>query len=316
MTVVDVHTHFAPPALPAQMRRDGGFVVTPDGLRLPVHYAELHDPAAKLQELDARGIDAAVVSLTPHLFAYGEDAAAFARHANDALAEYVSASPRLSALATLPINDPDAAAAELDRCMGELDFAGAQIGTSLPDGRPLDGLWEAAADVPLVLHPYYAGPIADPDLFLNNSVGVPLDTCLAAARLLCDGTLDRHPRLRLVLVHGGGHLPFQLGRLDNAWRMRPAERRAAKPPSGYLDRFHFDTIVHSPDALRFLAGLVGADRLLLGTDLPYVTAEQRPVEHARAAGLDPHALGANAAALFSLRSAPDRAVPASAGPRG
>lgn len=281
--IVDVHTHYA-----ARSLLDGDVVVSASGERLPAHYPELWDPEAKLAELDARGIDVALVSLTPHLFTSDPVAA---RRANDELAEY-TAHPRLHALATLAPGDPT----ELARCVERLGFVGAQIPTSPLEPAVLDAA--EALGVPLMLHPFYGGPFTDPDLFLHNSLGVPFDTCLAAARLICSGTLDRHPRLKLVLVHGGGHLPYQLGRLDNAHAA--GRDAAARVPSSYLDQIWCDGVVHSPRALAFLADVVGADHVLLGTDRPYLTGEPRPVEQARAAGLDPDALGANAAALFRL----------------
>lgn len=315
--IIDVHTHYAPAWLLARLRRggverglrlDGTDLVTVEGLRLPIGYDELHDPAAKLAALDERGVECALISITPHLFDYRSAASAIdgARADNDDLAGFVAADPRLAGLATLPIAVPDAAAQELERAVAQLGAVGAQIGTALPDGRPLDTagldpLFEAAEglDVPLVLHPYYAGPIRDPEYFLNNSIGVPLDTCVAAARLIASGTLDRFPRLRVVLVHGGGFLPYQLGRLDNAWHQRKELRAAARnAPRSYLRRFWFDSVVHEPEALAFLSGLAGSDRVVLGTDTPYITAERRPVEAAAAAGLDARALGANALGLL------------------
>ena len=113
--------------------------------------------------------------------------------------------------------------------------------------------------VPLMLHPYYVGP--KPGLeayYLTNSIGNPLDTCVAAARLMHSGAFDRHADLRIVLVHAGGFLPYQLGRLDHAFSVRrEAKVGTARPPSSYLDRFWFDTITHSDASLEFLVSLVG-----------------------------------------------------------
>jgi aminocarboxymuconate-semialdehyde decarboxylase len=313
MTTVDVHTHFLPLAITGELERRGirferDTVVTPTGMRVPIGYNDLLRPHDKLAAMDDRGIAAAIVTLTPHLFLYGSvDHAKFARLANDALAEFVEHSPRLAALGTLPIGSPTQAAIELERCVAQLGMRGAQIGTSLPDGTQLDeagldALWEAAEGlgVPIALHPYYAGPFRREELFLHNSVGVPLDTCLAAARLMCSGLLDRWTGVSFVLPHGAGYLPFQLGRLDQSVDAKPHALRCTRRPSEYLDRFFADTVVHADPALRLLAEMFGPRRLLMGTDLPYLTGVNRPVEHVERAGLDPDELGANAVELFGL----------------
>lgn len=318
MPIVDVHTHFVPDVAVEAIRRGRGeFGLHGDATTLhtaagalPIAYPELHDPVAKHGVLDDRGIDVGVVSITPHLFVYDPvgDAIEFSRLANDALARYIASTPRLVGLATLPITAPRAAADELERAVVELGLRGAEIGTSLPDGRPLDRAdlhpvfaRAAALGVPLMLHPYYCGMVRDPDLFMNNSVGVPADTALAAARLAASGTLDAHPGLAVVLPHGGGALPYQLGRLDQAWAYRADLRAMARrPPSGYLDQLWFDSVVHDPRALAFLAEVAVDGHVLLGSDLPYGTGVDRPVELAVAAGLDPQRMGESAAMLFGL----------------
>ncbi len=317
--IVDCHTHLVPAsfarALAAGRRPQGyaagpaGSIVHPAGPVLPAGDAELHDPEAKLAVLDAQGVDGAVVSLTPHLFVYdGDEGVRFARAANDDTAAFVAASPRLVGLATVPLDRPDAAAVELARAVDELDLRGAIIGTSLPDGRAfgrsdLDPLFEVADALraPLLLHPFYAGPVRDQAHFQANSIGVPLDTLLATVAIVHAGLLDRWPGVRLVLPHGGGHLPFQLGRLDNGWRIKPELRGAAERPlSGYLDQLRFDAVLHDPRALRFLAEMVGWERVLLGTDGPYRTGQLDPVGFVREAGGDPHELGEQARALFGV----------------
>jgi aminocarboxymuconate-semialdehyde decarboxylase len=222
-----------------------------------------------------------------------------------------AASPRLAGLATLPLQDPAAAAEELRRAVGELGLRGAQIGTSGADGLPLDDpvlapvLAEAERlGVPLMLHPYYVGLKPGlTDYYFTNSIGNPLDTCIAAARLIHAGTLDRHPELRVVLVHAGGFLPYQLGRLDHAYAVRnEPQADISKAPSTYLRRFWIDTITHADQALTFLENLVGRDRLVIGTDLPFDMADREPVERLRRVGIDPDELGTVADDLFRLPS--------------
>ncbi|WP_320670134.1 amidohydrolase family protein [Patulibacter defluvii] len=317
--IVDCHTHFVPRSFTRALEAGGrpfgydrgpaGAIVHPAGPVLPVGYDELHDPAAKLRVLDGQRLDAAVVSITPHLFVHaGEAGERFARDANDDLAAFVAESERLVGLATVPVDRPAAAGRELERAVAELGLRGAILGTSHPDGRDyaredLEPLFAAAQalGVPLMLHPFYAGPIRDESRFLSNSIGVPLDTLLGTVAIIYSGLLDAYPEVRLVLPHGGGHLPFQLGRLDNGWRIKPDRRgAAAHPPSHYLDRFLFDSVLHDPLALRFLVELAGQERILLGTDAPYLTGEQDPVAFVAAAGCDPDALGATAARVFGI----------------
>jgi aminocarboxymuconate-semialdehyde decarboxylase len=292
MRVVDVHEHVIPPALVERIRQG----TAPDGIRLDtagpvpivVHrqgyrypLAEsFHDVQARLKSMDELGIDVAVLSIAPPFLLYDIDpaeAVQSARLVNDSLAEMVSqGSDRFSAVATLPMQDPAAAAEELRRAAGELNLRGAQIGTHI-DGVPLDA--EAMAPVlreaqelgvPLILHPYYVGstPGLD-DFYLTNLEGNPWQTALAASRLILSGSLDRLPDLDLLLVHGGGHLLFQIGRLDHGHTVRSDAGSALKLPSDYLRRFHYDTLTHRADSTAWLVDQVGADRVAFGTDIPF-----------------------------------------------
>jgi aminocarboxymuconate-semialdehyde decarboxylase len=317
MTIVDVHTHLIPrfvldeAAGPGMFGvvEDDGWLVHPEGFRYPIT-PELIEPAAKLKQMEAHRIDVSIVSWSPTLFFYDrptDETIEFTRRANDVLARIVS-EPRLEGLATLPLQAPELAAAELERSVHELGLKGAQIGTNCGprslDDPEFDPVFATAAalGVPLLLHPYYVG--SKPGLeefYLTNSLGNPLDTCLAAVRLIHSGALDRHRGLRLVLAHGGGFLPYQLGRFEHAFRVRAEPRKAIhRPPSDYLRHFWMDTITHRDDALAFLAQVTGVDRLILGTDLPFDMADEDASCRVERVGLDPHTLGETARALFGL----------------
>ena len=141
--------------------------------------------------------------------------------------------------------------------------------------------------------------------YLHNLVGYPFETTLAAAGLILGGTLDRFPALSVVLVHGGGFLPYHIGRFDRGHRTRPETRAdGAALPSGYLRRFHYDTLVQRPEALDYLVRTVGHDRVVLGSDHPFWLGDPEPLRIVREARLDPGAevaiLGANAARIFRL----------------
>ncbi len=290
--VIDVHAHVIPPTLVVLMKAgdapDGIRLETQDSRRWVVHrqgyrYPLLdtfHDVEARLKAMDAAGIDLALLSTPPTLFLYWIDAASAvdaARAINDAIAAMVAQAPtRFAGLATLPLQDPEAAAAELRRCVRELGMCGAQIGPRTED-LPLDDVTlrpvlAAAVElgVPLQIHPYYVGSTPGLDEFyLTNLQGNPWQTAVCASRLILSGTLDAVPDLSLVLVHGGGHLPYQIGRLDHGYKVRPEAQAPRQLPSAYLRRFHYDTLTHRPEATRWLIEQVGADRVLYGTDMPF-----------------------------------------------
>jgi aminocarboxymuconate-semialdehyde decarboxylase len=324
---VDVHTHFAPAEVVAAARHGQGFdgmtaehdggqewLVHRQGFRWPVPPV-FYDLTARLEAMGQRGIDHAVLSAAPQLFMYwaeASEAAGFCRAVNDALAAFAAgAEGRITAVATLPMQDPVAAVAELHRAVTELGMCGAEIGPDVA-GTPLDdpgprAVLAAAADlgVPLILHPYYVG--ARPglaDFYLTNLIGNPLATTVCAARLIFSGVLDEIGSLRLVLTHGGGYLPYQIGRLDHGHRVRPEASGCARPPSAYLTRFWFDTVTHAPGPLRFLADSVGTDRLVYGTDFPFDMAAGPLAAQLAGTGLPPGAAelvaGRNATALFGL----------------
>jgi aminocarboxymuconate-semialdehyde decarboxylase len=307
---IDIHTHFIPPYFVDEIR--GGqalgqvtvqpqngeeWVIHPEGYRYPLA-AEFWDVEAKLQHMDRLGIDISVLSITPTMLFYWLDAGptqAFCQKANEALAEFVSKSGgRLYGMATVPLQDPQAAAAELRRAVVELDLRGVEIGTTMEDV-PVDDerfepFWATAAelDVPVMLHPYYVGTKRQfADFYMRNLVGNPLETGVAASRLILSGCLDRHPELKVVLVHAGGFMPYQVGRLDHGFRVR-SETNAVinSPPSTYLRRFYFDTITHAAVPLKFLVELAGADRVVLGTDIPFDMADLHFTDYLAATGLD------------------------------
>jgi aminocarboxymuconate-semialdehyde decarboxylase len=292
MNIVDVHAHVIPPSLVAAMRAgtapDGIRIEESDGTPWVVHrqgyrYPLLpgfHDTSARLADMDAAGIDIAVLSIAPPLFLYWmarEGAVDAARAINDAVAEMVAQQPsRFVGVSSLPMQDPAAAADELRRAVLELGMRGAQVGPNV-EGVPLDDdslrpVLETAVDlgVPLIIHPYYVGssPGLD-DFYLTNLQGNPWQTAVCASRLIFSGALDALPELDLVLVHGGGHLLYQIGRLDHGHRVRPESAIPLQAPSSYLRRFHYDSITHSPESTRWLIEQVGVDRVLFGTDMPF-----------------------------------------------
>lgn len=325
--VIDVHSHILPGGVvdvvrhgrgPDGMRieRDGEteWMVHRQGFRYPLS-AALSSSEGKLGEMDELGIDIAVLSAAPTLFLYWLDASEYAdlsRHINEELLAMARGSDgRLVPVANLPMQDPKLARDELEWAHRQ-GMGGAMIGPHV-DGQPLDhDQYDEVLRVadrlgfPLVLHPYYVGARTGlEDYYLTNVVGNPLDTTVAAARLMLSGALDRNAQLRFLLLHGGGFLPYQIGRLDRAHQVREESRCCAVAPSGYLRRFFYDTLTHDPDALAFLIGQVGSDRVAYGTDAPFDMGGGSLVEQLGEIGLDATAeervRGDNAKTLFSLR---------------
>jgi aminocarboxymuconate-semialdehyde decarboxylase len=234
-----------------------------------------------------------VLSATPQTWLYGQEAAiglAAAAIQNDEIARLTKEHPaRFAGIATLPMQAPGQAAAELRRAMSKLGLHGAMIGSNV-GGKNLDDpsfepLWAAAEELDafMVIHPgNIAGAERLRSYYLANLIGNPLDTTIAAACLIFGGVLERHPRLNFVMVHGGGFIPYQGGRWVHGWEVRPEPKVHVKhSPERYLDRFLYDTILHSKTALEFLIASVGADRVFLGSDYPYDMGMMDCVQHVR-----------------------------------
>lgn len=325
---IDIHAHFIPPELVEDARRaaapDGLQVIRQDGQELMAHRQgyryplapEFYNVEAKLKQMDEMGLDISVWSVAPPLFLYWLEparAADFCRAVNESLARLApTAGGRLFGVAAVPLQDPKLAASELEYAVTRLGLKGVIIGTTVEQRRleepELEPFFVTAEElrVPIMVHPYYVGTRPGlEDYYLTNLIGNPLETYVAATRLILSGFLDRFPRLNVVLVHAGGYLPYQIGRLDHGFRVRPeTRRRIGQLPSSYLRRFHLDTITHAALPLRFLVDLIGSDRVVLGTDLPFDMADTIFDTYLEASGLEPDAReaieGGNAIELFRL----------------
>src|SRR5262250_2402053 len=235
----------------------------------------------RFTDMAAAEVEVQVLSATPQTYYYDQEpslAAACAALQNDQIAKLVKAHPeRFLGIATLPMQAPQRAAEELRRAVRTLGLRGAMIGSNV-QGRNLDDpalepLWAEAAGLGacMIVHPMnVAGADRLRSYYLNNLIGNPLDTTIAAACLVFSGVLERHPSLKICLAHGGGFVPYQAGRFVHGWHVRAEpKRKLEKPPTDSLKRFYFDTIVHSREVLEFLVGNAGADRVLLGSDYPF-----------------------------------------------
>lgn len=300
----DVHAHIVPEELMQLLRSDGSrfgieVVRDQDGeelldlagrRRIGPFPPELYDLEARLAAMDAGGVDVQLVSHRTDFSAYaldGEGGAAYSRAFNRILADHVSAYPeRMLALGTVPLQDPKAAAEELEYAVRELGMVGVEIATNVDgltlDQAELDPFWEAANDLRclVLLHPY--DPLRGLDLsrhFLDNMFGRPAESTLAIALLLFSGVMDRYPELVLCMVHGGGYMPYQIGRWEKGYEVvsHITRRHISRPPLEYVRRLYYDSLVHVPEALSFLLQLVGPSQVVVGTDYPYAMAERNPV---------------------------------------
>jgi aminocarboxymuconate-semialdehyde decarboxylase len=319
--MIDIHTHIAPRFVVEQARAgdyrghrvdENGIFWHPGGVSFPLDGPEYYEPVGKIEKMDEQELEMSVVSMIPTLFFHDQPvdfAVQYSRDANDAFAEFIDGRrDRLAAFATLALQDPEESAKELERTVTEHGFVGAQIGTTNAgltiDAPEMEVVLATAErlDVPIMLHPYYLGfrPGLEKFHFINT-IGNPLETCIAAARLMHYGTLAKFPGLKIILSHGGGYLPYQLGRLDHAFGLRDEPKEFThETPSSQLDHFWLDTITHSPAALHFMAEVVGRDHVLVGTDAPFDMADTRPIGTVRDAGLDPEELARNARRLLRL----------------
>lgn len=291
---LDVHNHATPAAVADFLAAETVFGVTVrDGRWLsggPEGDYELteefFDADAKVADLAAHGLEGAVISIDPPFFYYDVEAsagAALAEVVNRGLRDMCGQHPdRLYWNATVPLQDPELAASVLQD-QAKSGCVGVEIATST-DTRPLDDdsfepLWSCAEELslPVTLHPAYQHPHPRFDRFhLTNTIGNMLETTIAVERLVMSGVLDRHPGLRLVTLHSGGYIPYQLGRLRHARRVRPFATTAPADPEAYLSQLRFDTLTHDRKALAFLIDRVGAENVVMGTDLPCDMASVDP----------------------------------------
>jgi aminocarboxymuconate-semialdehyde decarboxylase len=337
MPVTDIHTHFFPESWPDLAARFGtpdwpsikltepGKAVIMIGNRLFRHVTSAcWDANVRLEQMDRDGVTQQIVSATPVLFAYNREpqpALECARLFNDAALELCARGKgRLRALCQVPLQDIDASCAELTRCM-RAGHLGVQIGNHVGD-KNLDDpgivtFLHHCADqgAAVLVHPWdMMAAQRMPKYMMPWTVGMPAETQLSLVVLIVSGALDRLPAsLRICFAHGGGSFAFLLGRLQNAWQQQELARGAAQfPPNHYLSRFYVDSAVFDERALEFLVEIMGADRVLLGSDYPFPLGEERVGSLIRESRLSADAktklLGANAQTWLALPQDPSVAA--------
>ena len=297
--MIDFHSHVIPETIIAAMRSDperyatrideqsGKRYLVRGKLRLEL-LPEFSVAEAKLEAMDRKGIEISVISPGPQVFFYNlkdEQGVEAARLVNDGIAAMVAAKPaRLRGMATLPMQHPEAAIAEMERVAREYRFTGIELATLAPAGELADPkyrpLLRRAQELKLTVfaHPNNIGASGRLDCYyLTNLIGNPLETTIMVANLMFSGALDQLPGLKLLLAHGGGFAPYQVGRFVHGHKVRPETRaHTASSAKEMLRRFHFDTLTHDAQALRYLVELVGAERIVLGTDSPFDMGDETP----------------------------------------
>jgi aminocarboxymuconate-semialdehyde decarboxylase len=312
---IDVHGHGIPAKLLDEIRRNGdrlyggmtvadtetGPAVTIPGLgRIRPLAKAMLDFRDRLGWLDEHEIHQQIVSPWLDMQGYEMPAEAFAHWAsamNEALAEECDGSGgRLIGMATLAVSDPGAAVAELERAMFELHLPAVMLSTDpgqvVLHDPTLEDLWAAGEHIGavFVLHPSITGPASHiPNTTeFGNLYWRGIDTMLAATRLILAGVFDRHPNLKMVLVHGGGFLPYQTARLDRSYLINTIGPKSLERanPSDYLSDFYHDTCLMSAPALRLLREVTDDRRIVLGSDYPMPIGDPDPVATVRAANFD------------------------------
>lgn len=332
---VDVHAHVLLPALQQlvaeadpegfaahqelEARRNGPESMAASGRMIKERWPQLTDLDRRLADMDAQGVDVQLVSPSPSHFYYfaGEDLALrLARTANQAVLDFVDQAPeRLNGLGLVPLQHPGLMVEALEHAVLECRLLGVEIGSyaatsggerstvELSDPR-LEPFWTRAEELGALvfLHPFGCSLDERLDRFyLANTVSQPAENAVALSHLIFSGVLDRHPDLLVLAAHGGGYLPTTLGRSDRAWKVRPEAHGCAEPPSSYLKKLYFDSLVHSPAELRALVAAAGPEQVLLGSDYPFDMGSDTPVTEVIDAQLPPEdeakVLAGNAAAL-------------------
>ncbi len=327
---IDIHTHVALPevlALAKKVKVRGKepgkqhwvpkSSMKEHGRQSTTASATLRNPKARLKDMDRMGIDMQVVSMnlpTPSYWADGEMGHKIARQCNESIAEFVAAYPdRYIGIGAVPLQDQSRTVKE----MGYLSSIGLK-GVAIPSHvrakdlgiKKFRKFWAKAEalDMPVYIHPRgFTHDARLHDYFLWNSIGQPLEEALAMASIIYEGILDDFPKLKIIIAHGGGYLPYYAGRTDKAYESRPETRKnITRQPSDYLSRFFYDTVVFDRDVLELLVKKASAKQIMMGTDYPRGEIEEDPIGFIRKSknltrSNKDRVMGLNAAKLFKLK---------------
>ena len=303
MLKIDAHNHFIPKELLDRIRRDGAGInmeiIDVDGQEFIRHFEgfqypldkDFYDYDAKKSDLLRRGLDKAVLSPPPSFFLYWvdkEECRDVAQCYNDYTKAFCDrhSDTFIAAMATIPMQDISLAMRELERANKELgmtmvEIAPVILGKNL-DEKEFFPVYEycEANDVLVFLHPYFVGVKEQFKNYYNtNLVGNVLETNMGINSLIFGGVFEQFPKLKVLTSHGGGYFPYQLGRLEHGYNVRPEPKaNISKSPMSYIGNLYFDTITHWAPALQFLVDNFGADHVCIGTDAPYDMSDAEPMD--------------------------------------
>jgi aminocarboxymuconate-semialdehyde decarboxylase len=302
MKTIDIHAHIVPRGLwnaIEEKREWFGFrheagaglgIVVGCGMRTIFTSPKVrYTPEERLKDMDSDGTDVQVLSVHPPFYGYQLDAEQgrrLAREVNTEIADMTRRWPgRFSGFANLPLQDVEAAIEELEYSVTHLGLKGAELDTEVngeqwddPRFLPFFKAAEALGAV-LFFHPQPQNNFLNrrvPRYRLSNGLGVVLDDAIVGAVLIVGGVLEKCPNLRVCIAHGGGPLCYVMGRLDRNWEALPGDTRTPHPPSAYMRRMYYDTVTNTEEALRFLIDRVGVERVVLGSDWPFVRFDPSP----------------------------------------
>jgi aminocarboxymuconate-semialdehyde decarboxylase len=330
--VVDLHCHYLSPEVNAKTahlnaaQHDPTTVFANELTRetnvkqMKTRAPKLTGVTERLKDMDRMGVDIQAVCPAPYHFFYFTEpdyGAELARSVNEGIAKVVADTPdRFVGLGSVPLQDAQLAVRELDYAVKELGLRGVEIctnvnGKNLTDpSLGLEKFFARAEELGIVIfmHPLgYTSADRLTNHYFNNVIGNPLDSTIAVSHLIFDGVMARHPKLKVLVAHGGGFVAHYWARMDHAWRARPDCRTVIKrPPSSYLEKFYFDTITFDPEMLKRLIDRFGADHVVLGTDYPYDMGEEDPLGLVAQVKRLPRAqrdliVGGNAARLLKIK---------------